>query len=206
MKRRSVASARERARECANELARNLAHTHDLPQDDSLADELAHAHDLAREIARANAFAGGSVTIHNHAVRLADELAQARDLARTHDLAHDLTPTHDLARAVADAGDKANKLREKLCPLELVTPDSSAPARCQITVVPVAGRIAHVAARILPPADRARYCDEYRSELYELAAAGAWRWGQLMYAVRLLDRAWVLRAELRVTVMRQAEP
>jgi hypothetical protein len=52
-------------------------------------------------------------------------------------------------------------------------------------------------ARILPPIAQPRYDEEFRSELHELAAAGASRWVQLQYVLRLFDRAWVLRAELR---------
>lgn len=64
-----------------------------------------------------------------------------------------------------------------------------------------AGRIAQTAVRVLPALDRARYSDEFRSELYELAAAGTSWWGQLLYAIRLLDRVWVLRAELQASVL-----
>jgi hypothetical protein len=57
---------------------------------------------------------------------------------------------------------------------------------------------------VLPAADRKRYSDEYRSELYELAAARVSRSRQLLHAVRLIDRAWVLRAELRAPAPRRA--
>ena len=70
----------------------------------------------------------------------------------------------------------------------------------------MAGRLTRTVLRVLPPADRPRYDEEFRSEVYELAAAGASRWAQLAYAVRLLDRAWVLRAELREVAVRRARP
>ncbi|BCJ51856.1 hypothetical protein Asp14428_33310 [Actinoplanes sp. NBRC 14428] len=62
--------------------------------------------------------------------------------------------------------------------------------------VGVALRLADRTARILPPLSQARYEEEFRSELFELAAAGATWWAQLRHTLRLFDRAWVLRAEL----------
>lgn len=54
-----------------------------------------------------------------------------------------------------------------------------------------------VVVGVLPAEHQGRYREEFSSELYELAAAGGSKWMQVAYAVRLLDRAWVLRAELR---------
>ncbi|MCU7726253.1 hypothetical protein ODJ79_21200 [Actinoplanes sp. KI2] len=71
------------------------------------------------------------------------------------------------------------------------------------TPAAVAAWLAHKAVRVLPAASRDRYHDEFGSELYELAAAGASRWVQLRYVTRLLDQAWVLRAELREAATRQ---
>ncbi|GID31072.1 hypothetical protein [Paractinoplanes brasiliensis] len=66
--------------------------------------------------------------------------------------------------------------------------------------------LAGLATRVLPSAYRPRYDEEYRSELYDLAAAGAsWR-AQLMYAIRLIDSAWVLRAELGETAPNRSRP
>ncbi|MEO6091013.1 MAG: hypothetical protein ABIQ18_48710 [Umezawaea sp.] len=53
------------------------------------------------------------------------------------------------------------------------------------------------AAGLLPGADRERYLDEYRSELYELAAAGVPGRTRIACAVRILLRAPLLRWELR---------
>jgi WhiB family transcriptional regulator, redox-sensing transcriptional regulator len=63
-----------------------------------------------------------------------------------------------------------------------------------------AGRLAGMAAQVLPAEHRARYQEEFAGELYELAEAGAPRRRQLAHALRLVDRAWILRAELRVPV------
>jgi hypothetical protein len=40
------------------------------------------------------------------------------------------------------------------------------------------------ATRLLPAVDRARYSEEYRSELWDLAQSGVGRLGQLLYATR----------------------
>lgn len=67
----------------------------------------------------------------------------------------------------------------------------------------LAVRVTHGAVRVLPLGSRSRYDDEFASELYEIAAGGAdWR-AQVMYAVRLVDRAWRLRAELREAALRR---
>jgi hypothetical protein len=58
-------------------------------------------------------------------------------------------------------------------------------------------RLARVSVRVLPTEHQARYDEEWRAELHDLAAEGASWFGQLLYALRLLDRAWVLRAELK---------
>ncbi|MBE1485617.1 hypothetical protein [Plantactinospora soyae] len=58
--------------------------------------------------------------------------------------------------------------------------------------------------RILPETNRPRYAEEFRSELWELARSGATCTQQLMYAIRLFDRAWQLRAELRDASIRRA--
>lgn len=68
--------------------------------------------------------------------------------------------------------------------------------RCVAVAWP-AGKLAGIVPRLLPAPDRARYAEEFRSELWELAHAGAsWR-GQLSYALRLITRAGNLRLTLR---------
>ena len=76
-----------------------------------------------------------------------------------------------------------------------------------------AGRVAYSAARLLvgaarllPAADRARYAEEYRSELWELARAGAGRPGQLGYALRQLHSAPRTGRALRALRRRSAAP
>lgn len=91
--------------------------------------------------------------------------AYARDLAfaRLRTLDRDLGHARDLARARALG----------LCGARRV-------------VLSVAGLLA--AVRLLPAADRARYAEEYRSELWDLARSGAGWLRQLDYAMRQLLR------------------
>ena len=58
---------------------------------------------------------------------------------------------------------------------------------------PSARRLVGVACWLLPARARARYGEEWRSELHDLAAEGAGRCRQLGYAVRLLAGALRLR-------------
>lgn len=58
----------------------------------------------------------------------------------------------------------------------------------------LAGRASDVAARFLPQTDRARYAEEYRCELYELAQYSVR--AQWEYVARLLVCSLRLRREL----------
>jgi hypothetical protein len=64
-------------------------------------------------------------------------------------------------------------------------------------IVPSAARLLSYAARFLPVGNRARYTEEFRSELWDLAATGAGRRGQLIYAIRQAGSVLRLRLELR---------
>lgn len=67
-------------------------------------------------------------------------------------------------------------------------------------------RLTLVSVRVLPAADQARYAEEWQAELYELAFSGASRWAQLIYALRILNEAWVLRAELKAPAPERVRP
>ncbi len=103
--------------------------------------------------------------------------APARALALA--LAHDLS----LARTAGDRGQHG-------------------PGR----VAPSAERLLDAAARLLPAADRARYAEEYRSELREIAHSGRSRRRQLRYASRQLASSVPLHAELLTPRRRKASP
>jgi hypothetical protein len=57
-------------------------------------------------------------------------------------------------------------------------------------------KVVAVAVRILPAKDRPRFDEEFRSELYYLASAGASRMAQLRYALNQVNRAFEHRTEL----------
>lgn len=78
------------------------------------------------------------------------------------------------------------------------------PARLSPRRSSLAERAAHAAVRILPSEYRNRYRDEYHSELHDLATEGVSALGQICHALRLLDRTWVLRAELRDAASQRA--
>jgi hypothetical protein len=77
--------------------------------------------------------------------------------------------------------------------------------RCEAGgVVPSAAGLLTAAARLLPAGDRARYGEEYRSELWDLARSGAGRVRQLGYALRQLRRAFPAGVALRSARRRSA--
>lgn len=73
-------------------------------------------------------------------------------------------------------------------------------------VVPSATGLLTAAVRLLPEGHRNRYSQEYRSELWDLAQAGAGRVGQLRYATRQLRSAPQMRFALRSPRRRGAVP
>jgi hypothetical protein len=73
-------------------------------------------------------------------------------------------------------------------------------------VVPVAGRLLAAAALLLPARERARYAEEFESELREIAHADGRRRAQLAYGARQVMSAWRLRAELKGLRRRGAAP
>jgi Protein of unknown function (DUF3662) len=73
-------------------------------------------------------------------------------------------------------------------------------------VAPMAKRLVTAAAWLLPAWERARYVEEFRSELWEIAHAGGRRRTQLAYAARQAMSAWRLRADLKGPRRRGAAP
>jgi hypothetical protein len=193
----------------ARELARASARARTLGRDD--ADNLAGALDFASKLVAARGWVldldspPDPASIRDLASTLARDLASTRDLARalaTVRPAAVRTLDGDLARLLAGAHARAVGLGRCLerC-LALVKPlDSLAAAEAEQAAgargrpSPCAGWLAGFAVRLLPPARRQRYREEFAAELRELA--GLRRWRQLAYAARLLGRAWELRRAL----------
>lgn len=178
---------RARARNLARGLARDLAC--DLALDREVDGKVAFAHDLAVDLVRDL------------------DLAIARDLVLTLDralaLAHDVTRDLDLVMTIRHLCVSASRLEHFLHEPRQDTCSADAAALTPPRVAAAAG-LTRCAVRVLPAASRVRYQEEFASELHELAVAKVSWWAQLMYGVRLLDRAWVLRAELRDAVAQRA--
>jgi hypothetical protein len=75
-----------------------------------------------------------------------------------------------------------------------------------VHIAPVASRLVGVATQMLPAWERARYAEEFRSELWDLAQTGGSRRAQLAYATRQLLAVPKLRAGLRSLRRRGAVP
>jgi hypothetical protein len=71
--------------------------------------------------------------------------------------------------------------------------DGALRARQARRVTGMARKLAAVASRLLPASDRARYLEEYRSELWDLAAGGGGSCQQAGYATRQVLSAVPLR-------------
>ena len=128
--------------------------------------------------------------------RLVHDLGErAGGHARGRDLTGLLEQSRGLSRSLKDLSLLAETT------VDTIVAESRAAHR--VAPAAFAGRLARGAVRVLPIMSRARYRDEFESELYELAAAKASRWTQALYGLRLLDRAWVLRAELRLAARRR---
>ena len=150
----------------------------------------------------------------NRALALADALADARDLdiasavglasnlVRARDRDFNLARDRDFNLARDRVGDLAGNLVLDLDRARAGRGQRGAAGR----VVPLAGRLLAAAARLLPAGDRARYAEEFRSELAELVGAGAGRRRQLAHAARVVLSARRLRADLRVPRRRGAAP
>lgn len=182
---------------------------------------LAFADALARALYVAGALDDGS----HRADAFARDLARAvaRDLARAynpdraHELARDLDHalTHGLAAASDLTAFRTQFRRDIQILAELLTDTRELTMGCKAAVLAEtkdvwlsrerpymavsrsAARVAAWSVWVLPPADRARYDEEFRSELRDLAASGAAGRAQLWHAVRLLIWAWLLRIEIK---------
>jgi hypothetical protein len=198
----------------------------DLVRDQALdlADRLASARDLAAEGEPTGD--GYSYVDLDRAVRRADTLIGG--LNRAHDLASDLASgivsdlasglasgdradrlASDLADEIISISDVANDLARHVASIRQVSSPGRIPEleqRRARRVAPSAGRLLAVAARLLPAADRGRYAEEYRSELWEIARGGAGRRQQVRYAVSQLTRVAHLRCAVMTPRRRNASP
>ncbi len=196
---RANARARARARARANTLANALTLARDLASDLDNAEVLVGTLALARVNDLANALANASA--------LTLDLARARARDHTLDLDLDLNLNHSRALARALASDLA---RDGASNLDLALAHASDLVRDLVDLDPAAhwaravaaggarsmpGRVSRglvaLAVRLLPVAQRSRYCGEFRAELVELPSRE-----RLGYSLRVLVGGWELRRAL----------
>ena len=214
--------ARDLARDLdhACDRARDLARTHVF--DLTLAYDLVSASVLAHALARDASNAESARELFHEVDRIS---ALSRDFGQARDVARDLARAHGRASYLTNIGEPSHTRALALTPaLELAEIGASASVRANATartatndtghdltndavpqqehrigrVTPSAGRLLAAAAQLLPAADRARYVEEYHSELYEIAVAGRLfpRLRQLRYAFWQIVMSRRLRAEL----------
>jgi hypothetical protein len=188
-----------RDRDLARDLKRALTLACDLARDDPFG----AAYGVARDLGLARGLVGTRTR----------DLADARDLA--HSLKRDLGVAHDLARDLGVAHVRARDLGVALgsaferalglgATLDRALEGADQGQRRTVQMAPLAGRLLAAAARLLPAGDRARYAEEFRSELAEIARARAGRRPQLAYAARQVMSARRLRTDLRAPRRRRA--
>lgn len=202
----------------AHALAKELVVTYDLAISHELAlscdfavaheVDLARARGLARALACASdqAFALAVAVAGDQALALALSHALARTVAGATRLAwYGYGASEDFQRLV----DAVNDAHEQAIALQTAASTETKHARqtqerAYVAVSWTATRMAAWSVRMLPLADRARYDEEFRGELCDLAAAGTARRDQFWHAVRLLTHAVQLRVEVEKARSRRA--
>jgi hypothetical protein len=158
---------------------------------------------LSRDLELASACGLDRALGHDLDLALGRDLELALTLASDLDIASNRAPTFDRDLASARTGARSlayelQLLRDRVAELDrtpwTVPPGHDSGKRVQARPVALsARRLAVAAAWLLPAGDRARYGDEYRSELWDLAHAGAGRRQQVGYAFRQFVRAVPMR-------------
>jgi hypothetical protein len=110
------------------------------------------------------------------------------------DPASDLTRIRDNALGLVFAG---NLIQAHHDVRDLATSRAAARMQRSIRQVPALAAWLLAAVRLLPAADRTRYAEEYRSELWDLTRPGAGRLRLLGYVMRQLLRILPLCCVLR---------
>ena len=144
--------------------------------------------DISRNVDRARAFAR--------------DQALARDVDRALTFADEFV--NDLGRGFIHHSD-LRRARRLYRMIDRVSVNDRGQSKTRRITLPAASLLA-AAVRLLPAADRARYADEYRSELWELAQSGNGRLRQLQYALRQLCSAPAMGVALRWPRRRSAAP
>lgn len=165
----------EPSRELARELARARGYAYDLAS--------------VLDVARAQGRIGGRTL--NSALALDSALDSA--LGRARDLLGDQALGQEIELLQAGGRTLARHvtgLRRR--PVAVAAKSSST----GVVVARASSRLTVWAVRLVPPAHRAEYEEDFRAEVYEVAAAGAGWWGQVRHCLRVLVRVPLLRQEL----------
>ncbi|GAB1641759.1 hypothetical protein [Krasilnikovia sp. MM14-A1259] len=196
---RIIAGALARARSIADNLEREVAIVRRRYGSEELANT---AKGRATEAQLANLKA-----TNQHILQISEcvsNLARALDAARTIDLLravgvardlHDLLALTTLSAVTEELVDVLGRAWS-LGDTGVTTQGAPALLTAQAPTQ-TALRALRAAIRIVPSCYRSRFDEEFRSELFDLATAGATRIAQVRYALRQVNRAFELRAELR---------
>ncbi len=190
------ASAFNRARDLANAGRERPLLLLDRQLVEAVHDARVRAHVLA------GALAGALRLVHARALAVA--VARQLDYAYLPDFGTSRDPDRGLAAALENACAAAHALTSELERAYACAGGHG--QRGARRVSPSAAGLLAAAVRLLPAADRGRYAEEYRSELWDLAQAGAGRIGQLRYALCQLRSALSVSAALRSPRRRSVAP
>jgi hypothetical protein len=207
-----------RIRASAEDIGGFLAFAADVVWDCAGVIEREVAEDVSDAFARADDLDLNSTNDHNYATAISTVSALARDLdhicARAHQQASSASetvyhvpgrdPVSAICSAITDARDLVVRLADDLShAVDLAGQVGERKAR---EVAASAAGLVTAATWLLPAADRARYRDEYWSELWDLARSGDRRLRQLRYALRQLCHAVPMGVALRSPHRRGAAP
>lgn len=207
-----------RIRTCVEDIGGFLAFAADVVWDCAGVIEQDVAEDVSDVFARADDLDLTSENDHKYVTAISTVSALARDLdhirARAQQQASSATeavyhvpgrdPVSAVCSAIIEARDLAVNLANDLShTVDLAAQVAERKAR---GVAASAAGLVTAATWLLPAADKARYRDEYRSELWDLARSGEGRLRQFRYALRQLCHAVPMGVALRSPRRRGAAP
>jgi hypothetical protein len=174
-------------------LARACSFAHELEVVIELESGADGIRNLAHEVVRDLTHMLDLATVDGHDHRLAHVVERAHGNAATLSRFLRSAVTHKIAAALLAELENGRLLIFQ--PIEMAVSVKQQGEAAYVRMSSLAERVIGAVARLLPCADRLRYVEEYRAELYELALDS--RRAQWAYAVRLLACALPLRRELR---------
>ncbi|GAA3144740.1 hypothetical protein GCM10010466_39800 [Planomonospora alba] len=153
-----------------------------------------------RDHVRDPSFARDLDCVHGLALDLARVLIRAYDPITNRDAEGLINSLNEAATRLAAFEKEVRHARRKL---QATTPERGHPSGP--TVPRFAKRLIDLELQLVPLEHRARYQEEFHSEQWDLADAGATKSMQVLYAVQQFRRVWQLRRELQDPGRRSAE-